>query len=145
MSHFLLDPRETLIVGLNGQVAGLDPESGQEKWRNRLEEDDQGPVELAIVGDIVFACADRGQLYSIDKTTGMTRWRAPTSRDIGRSTILVEEEGGQPRRIFVAKGGVIDCFAAEGKRVWSQNLPETGVGSAAMAMGDAVRQADSEG
>jgi hypothetical protein len=51
---------------------------------------------------------------------------------------LIREED----KIFVCKGGLLDCFTAQGELIWSQNLRKVAKSGAALGFTDNVVQAD---
>lgn len=125
-----------LVVGMGGQVVGLDRMSGEIKWRNMLPNGGIGPVHIAFRLDALMVSPDDAVLYRLDYLSGRTLWARPTS-GLGRATILVE-----PGLIVVAKGGHVDGFDHAGNRLWKQPLRGNGCGPSALAFPGNVAQAD---
>lgn len=68
----------TLFIGCNGSVAAIDPSSGRELWRTRLENGLFSPTAqqdiclLENEGRVYAGCA--GHLFALDARTGRVLW-----------------------------------------------------------------------
>lgn len=128
--------RSILVIGIKGTVLGLDRATGAIRWENGLPGGGFGDVFLAMRYGCVVASAREAKVFCLDYLTGATRWESPTG-GIGRATIIVE-----PELILVGKGGYVDAFDHDGKRLWSQDLPGKGVGGVALGCWGNVAQSD---
>lgn len=79
-SAFYLNARvnERLFIGSNGHVCAIDPSSGNEIWRTRLQEGiltatQSGDVSVLVRGDVVFAGC-QGHLFALAAATGEHLW-----------------------------------------------------------------------
>lgn len=131
--------QDILIVGIGGQVVGIDATSGRVQWEDGLKGGGYGEVALAATSRYVFASATGAMLFCFNYTTGALLWKTETSA-MGRATIVVQDE-----RVYVAKGGEINCFTFDGRRLWSQELPGRGLGSIALGFPGNIVQADDRG
>ncbi|MAC26721.1 MAG: hypothetical protein CMH59_09620 [Myxococcales bacterium] len=119
-----------LLVGVGGHLAALDRESGREVWRQRLE--GAGAEELALTTDgfHVAAFGARNVLFCLDYAPGELRWRRMTSHApnaLGRPTLAIDGD-----RVYAARAGLVDCFALDGRCLWTQALP--GLDAAAVVL-----------
>ncbi len=62
-----------VFLGKSGHLIGLDPTTGAERWRTKL--DSASLSAPAIAGDLVWIGADDGVLRAFDLATGTERWR----------------------------------------------------------------------
>lgn len=88
---------EPLIIGTNGNVACIDPASGNVRWKtplatgSLLSSNSTEDVSVLLRGSIVFAgCA--GHLYCIDADTGTLLWHNPLE-GFGHNDISLAMEG----------------------------------------------------
>jgi outer membrane protein assembly factor BamB len=128
--------RSILLVGLNGQLVGLDRDSGEIRWENPLGRSG-GEVFVAIRYGLVVASPPTSVIYRVDYATGETLWQAQATGG-GQTTILIE-----PDCIVVGKAGYLDCFDHDGRKLWAQPLEGKGIGSVALGYPGNVAQADS--
>jgi outer membrane protein assembly factor BamB len=63
---------ERLFIGISGSIVCLDPASGGEVWRQKLNS--SGIATVAIVGDGLYGAA-AGELCRLDPLTGRILWR----------------------------------------------------------------------
>jgi outer membrane protein assembly factor BamB len=131
--------RDIVIVGINGQVIGIDAASGQQRWQDGLKGGGYGEVALAATDRHVFASAQGSMLFCFNYATGELLWKEETTSS-GRASIVVQDE-----RVYVAKGGEVNCFTFEGRRLWSQGLPGMGFGSVSIGFPGNIVQADDRG
>jgi outer membrane protein assembly factor BamB len=128
-----------LVIGIHGQVLGVDAASGEIRWQDGLKGGGYGEVALAISETHVVASALHGKVFCFRYPTGEPLWEASTSA-MGRATIVIEGE-----LVFVAKNGEVDCFSLDGRRLWSQPLKGKSVGRIALGFPGNVVQADDRG
>ena len=72
-------PHRNLIIGSNGHVCAIDPESGSEIWRTRLQEGffkatNHQDVSVIVKDGIVFA-GSQGHLFAIEAESGRILWQ----------------------------------------------------------------------
>jgi outer membrane protein assembly factor BamB len=127
------------VVGIKGEVIAIDPEDGRIRWRNGMPQAGLGVVELLIGNGLVIAAGPGVAIHAIDYRTGETQWTA-THSSAGRATMVVRGE-----RLYVAKGGEINCFDLRGQRLWTQSLSGMGMGSVSLGFPGVVRQGDDTG
>jgi outer membrane protein assembly factor BamB len=70
--------QENLIIGSNGCVCGIDPQSGVEVWRTRLQEGvfnatHREDVSVLVRDGIVYA-GSNGHLFAMSAETGKILW-----------------------------------------------------------------------
>jgi outer membrane protein assembly factor BamB len=131
--------KNIMIVGIGGKVIGLDAMSGEIRWEDGMKSGGYGEVALAATEDLVFASANSAKLFCYRYATGALVWTADTNTT-GRATIIVDEE-----QVYVAKGGVVDCYSFSGTKVWSQPLKGKGLGRIAMGFPGNIVQSDDPG
>jgi outer membrane protein assembly factor BamB len=62
---------QVLVIGIGGNVVAIDPASGTEIWRTKVNRSEFVTVEPA--GSVVFAGAG-GELFCLDATRGEILW-----------------------------------------------------------------------
>ena len=88
---------EPLIVGTNGNVAAIEPTTGQVKWRTELKTGSflsstgGQDVTVLVKGEIVFAGC-MGHLFCIDATSGAVLWHN-SLEGFGHNDIAMAMEG----------------------------------------------------
>ncbi len=115
----------------DGRVLALRLKTGKVKWRTRT-----GGVTapLALVGDLVIAVTDGGDVVALDAATGSRRWRralrrgaratpVPTTEGIvvatlGDSLYLLDGATGAVRAQFATPGVVLGTPATDGHRLF---------------------------
>ena len=127
---------ETLIIGLEASVIGLNAQTGEVCWHNDMPLGGHSWVALAVHDQFVFASANAKRLFCIEKESGQTLWTVQTN-GIGRASLMVTDEG-----ICVSKGGFVECFTFEGESLWSKNLKQWGKKASALAYKNNTFQAD---
>jgi outer membrane protein assembly factor BamB len=130
------EDRSLLIVGINGVVMAMSPQSGRAIWRNDLKGAGHGVVELLVTADLVVATGQGTRIHALAYRTGETLWTAEHTSS-GRATFLAEGE-----LLFVAKGGELCCFSLDGERLWHERFSGHGMGTIALGFPGNVRQAD---
>ena len=125
-----------LIVGLGGRVLGIDPRTGSELWRNEMLHGGLDYVAIFVSDACVVASASAARIFCINRETGETNWSEKTT-GIGRASVLKEED-----KVFICKGGHLDCFSETGRLLWSQDLRKVAKSGAALGFTNNVVQAD---
>lgn len=135
----MMQTKSVVVIGISGKLIGVDAATGETRWENNMKGGGYGAVGLAITDDKIFASAASAMIFCLSYPDGEQLWTADTSAS-GRSSIVVEGD-----RVFVSKGGEIDCYTLDGKRVWSQALKGAGVGRTAIGVPHNVVQSDDYG
>lgn len=135
----MADDHTLLLVALGGKIAALDHSSGQIRWQDDMKGGGYGEVALAAAQGRVFTSAQSAKVFCYRYASGELLWSASTSSS-GRATIVVEGD-----RVFVSKGGEVDCFSLDGSKLWTQRLPGKGVGTAAIGFPGNIVQGDDRG
>lgn len=127
----------TLVIGLNGKVAGIDRASGELKWDNGMKGGGGAEVTLAIGEGVVIASASSNKIFCLDYETGAERWTAD-HHNPARASIIIDAG-----MAYVAKQGVVIAYhIATGEKAWTQHLKGFGFGKIAMGVPGNVQQAD---
>jgi outer membrane protein assembly factor BamB len=100
-------PDRLLYVGIRTHVLAIDPSSGVEVWRTKLEGQRMRTndyVYLTLVGERLYATSS-GELYCLEKTTGEVRWHNQlTGLGTGLVSIVSDgvpaDGGGAPASLF---------------------------------------------
>ena len=82
-------PSDHIIIGLGGHVAAIDPGSGAEIWRTRLNRGSF--VTILQTDDRVYAGAG-GQLFCLDASSGSILWRNPL-KGLGLGVVAFSNSG----------------------------------------------------
>jgi outer membrane protein assembly factor BamB len=128
-----------LLVALGGKLVALDHATGAIRWEDGLKGGGYGEVALASAHGRVVASALSAKVFCYRYSTGEELWTATTS-SMGRASIVIEGD-----KIFVSKGGEVDCFSLEGAKLWTQALEGKGVGTAAIGFPGNIVQGDDRG
>jgi len=87
----------SLFLGTNGSVAGIDPATGEIRWKTELRgggfasSTSRQDVSVLLCGTIVFAgCA--GHLFCLDANSGAILWHNPLT-GFGHNDISLAMEG----------------------------------------------------
>lgn len=132
------EDRSVLVIGLSGNVIGIDPASGAALWEHKLRMGSE--IELVVQGNRVFACSYR-TLACIDYPSGHLVGQVEIdTKHPGRATMLLEGD-----RLFVATHGELFAFTLDGKQLWKQPLKGKGIGCISLGFPGNVRQADDTG
>lgn len=99
-------PDRLLYVGIKRHVLAIDPSSGAEIWRTKLEGQRMRTndfVHVTLDGERLYATTS-GELYCLDRSTGEVRWHNQLT---GLGTGLVSmvsdgapADGGGPASLF---------------------------------------------
>jgi outer membrane protein assembly factor BamB len=144
----LLAVGDTLVAGLSGRLAGLDPNTGAVRWEapiatargtNEVERlvDVVGPVSR--VGNSVCARAYSAAVGCVDASRGAVQWSKPAQGSSGVH--------GDERRVYSteADGRVLAWQRESGERAWTvERLKFRGL-TAPLAVGRVVVVGDSTG
>lgn len=132
--------RSLLIIGIRGHAVAVDRNTGEERWRVKLEDSWEGnPVELLVSGDIVYATGSSREVYWIDYSTGHELRHASTTAASGRATMLLDGDS-----LVVARAGSVDMFSVDGARRWHNELQGLGHGAISLGFPGNVRQGDKD-
>jgi outer membrane protein assembly factor BamB len=133
------EDRPLLIVGLSGQVFGVDPATGTRVWEHEVN-GKGGLVEIVVHAGRVYALATN-HLHCIDYRSGrlIGKVEIPSSPG-GRPIMLLEGE-----RLFVATWGELFAFSLDGRLLWQDGYKGNAKGSMSLAFPDNARQADAQG
>lgn len=86
-----------LIIGTNGQVAAIDPASGEIRWRTSLDSGgflsstNYQDVSVLVRGEVVYAGV-AGHLYGLHLETGEILWHSSLT-GLGHNDISLAMEG----------------------------------------------------
>jgi outer membrane protein assembly factor BamB len=135
----MADDHTLLLVALGGKLVAIDHSSGTIRWEDGLSGGGYGEVALAAGQGRVFASAQSAKVFCFRYATGEQMWTAKTS-SMGRASIVIEGD-----KVFVSKGGEVDCFSLDGTKLWSQGLKGKGIGTAAIGFPGNIVQGDDRG
>jgi len=147
-SGVMLAVGDTLVVGLSGRMAGLNPLNGSVRWESPLASprginDVERLVDLvgqvSRVGDVVCARAFQANVGCVDASRGAVLWTKPANG--------AEGVHGDERLVFgtEADGKVVAWRRDSGERAWvSDRLQYRGL-TAPLALGRSVIVGDSTG
>ena len=147
-SGVLLAVGNTLVAGLSGRLAGVDPDTGASRWEvplaaargvNDVEKlvDLVGPVSRQ--GSVICARAFQAAVGCVDAASGKLLWSKPAKGDAGVR--------GNEQSLFGAEsdGQLVAWKAATGERIWSTNELLWRRLTAPLALGRSVIVGDEEG
>jgi outer membrane protein assembly factor BamB len=85
-----------LYIGSNGHVCAIDPHTGAELWRTRLQQGvfnatTSADVSILVQGDILFA-GSHGHLFALNTSSGEILWHNELS-GLGYNDISLAIEG----------------------------------------------------
>ncbi len=140
--------KNTLLVGLSGRLAGLDPSSGVIIWESAIAtprgtNDMERLVDLVgpsdRVGDVVCARAFQAQIGCVDAQKGQSMWNRPSVGDRGLS-------GNANMVVAPLANGVVQAWRREdGERVWETERLKYRLLSAPLVTPKGIVIADSGG
>lgn len=81
---------DRLFIGIGGFVVCLDPVTGEEVWRRRIQASDD-TATVAIVGEGLYGAAF-GELCRLDPATGEILWRSKLPK-LGTGVITFPASG----------------------------------------------------
>ena len=140
--------KNTLLVGLSGRLAGLDPSNGVIVWESAIAtprgtNDMERLVDLVgpsdRMGDVVCARAFQAQIGCVDAQKGQGIWTRPSVGDRGLS-------GNANLVVAPLANGVVQAWRREdGERVWETERLKYRLLSAPLVTPKGVVIADSGG
>ncbi len=140
--------KNTLIVGLSGRLAGLDPNTGVIRWESavatpRGTNDVERLVDLVApfdrVGDVVCVRAFQAAVGCVNAERGQGVWTRPSVGEMGVS-------GNDTLLVAPMSNGVVQAFnRSNGERLWDTERLKYRVLSAPLVTPRGVLIADSGG
>jgi outer membrane protein assembly factor BamB len=132
------DDGRLYLVGVSGEIACLEAETGKELWRRHLVREFGGQVphwgytESPLVdGDrvIVTPGGGRATMVALNKRSGETLWTGvvPQGDPACYSSVIVEEIDGIRQYIQFLAGGIVSVAANDGRFLWRTNRPANGI------------------
>jgi outer membrane protein assembly factor BamB len=139
---------DTLVTGLGGRLAGLNPANGSSRWESpiaapRGTNDVERLVDLtgsvSRVGDTVCARAYYANVGCVDATRGTLLWSKPATGAEGVS--------GDDRFVYGTEtnGSVVAWRSTDGERAWSSDLLKYRTLTAPLAVGRSLVIGDDSG
>ena len=139
---------DTLVTGIGGRLAGLNPANGSSRWESpiaapRGTNDVERLVDLtgsvSRVGDNVCARAYYANVGCVDATRGTLLWSKPASGAEGVS--------GDDRFVYgtESNGSVVAWRRGDGERAWSSDLLKYRALTAPLAVGRSLVIGDESG
>lgn len=126
----------TLVAATGfGEVVAMEPETGEIRWRQRLD----APVRAAptVAGGMAYVVSRNDQAFGIDLKNGRIRWRTSTVEpDAG---ILGGASPAVRAGLVVlpfASGEVVGAVARNGRRAWTASIPGGRRGTARSRISD---------
>lgn len=144
----LLAVGDTLVTGVGGRLAGLNPANGSSRWESPISaprgtNDVERLVDLtgsvSRVGDTVCARAYYANVGCVDTTRGTLLWTKPASGAEGVS--------GDDRFVYGTEtnGSVVAWRRTDGERAWSSDLLKYRTLTAPLAVGRSLVIGDDSG
>lgn len=128
-----------LVSAFRNRLFGLDTASGQIRWEVSVGKT-PSEVEIAIEDGVVIAAVADGIAF-VDYRNGDVLAMVPLQVTYKRRPTMLVSNG----LLFVGTDGEVSCFTIRGQPVWMQSFSGKGLGSVALGVPGAVRQADAEG
>jgi outer membrane protein assembly factor BamB len=124
-----VDGRWLYVFGSDGDLACLDTESGEVRWRRQLRVDFDGRPgiwaysESPLIDGDKLICApggERATILALDKHTGKVVWQCgiPDGDEATYSSTLVTTIDGVKQYVQCLKKGVVGVDAATGRLLW---------------------------
>ncbi len=107
----LLDGGVVYAASEEGIVVALDAATGDERWRNALDETPRGLIRTD--GEQIYLRTDEGDVFALDAATGATVWRA---RFEGGVNVPVLAEGALV--VATRRGDIVALDVATGDERW---------------------------
>jgi outer membrane assembly lipoprotein YfgL len=140
--------KNTLVVGLSGRLAGLDPNTGVIRWESAIAtprgtNDVERLVDLVgpfdRVGDVVCVRAFQAAVGCVNAERGQGVWTRPSAGEMGVS-------GNETLLVAPMSNGVVQAFnRATGERVWDTERLKYRILSAPLVTPRGVLVADNGG
>lgn len=130
--------RKLIILSFTGQLVCLDSERGKQLWsKDLVEEYSAVPVQFGFSSSpvvdpvedervVVLAAGERGGLLNLNAVDGSLNWRSECTT-FSYATPVIASFGGVDQWVVVSEDHLIGIGAADGKRLWQYELPETGL------------------
>ena len=144
----MLAVKNTLVVGLSGRLAGLDPSTGVIRWESAIAtprgtNDVERLVDLVSpvhrVGDVVCVRAFQAAVGCVNAERGQGVWTRPSVGEIGVS-------GDENLLIAPLSNGVVQAWSrATGERLWETERLKYRILSAPLVTPRGVLVADNGG
>jgi len=144
----LLAVKNTLVVGLSGRLAGLDPNTGVIRWESAIAtprgtNDVERLVDLVApfdrVGDVVCVRAFQTSVGCVNAERGQGVWTRPSAGEMGVS-------GHDNLLVAPMSNGVVQAFnRSNGERLWDTERLKYRVLSAPLVTPRGVLVADNGG
>ncbi len=144
----MLAVKNTLVVGLSGRLAGLDPSTGVIRWESAIAtprgtNDVERLVDLVSpvhrVGDVVCVRAFQAAIGCVNAERGQGVWTRPSVGEIGVS-------GDENLLIAPLSNGVVQAWSrATGERLWETERLKYRILSAPLVTPRGVLVADNGG
>jgi outer membrane assembly lipoprotein YfgL len=144
----MLAVKNTLVVGLSGRLAGLDPNTGVIRWESAIAtprgtNDVERLVDLVApfdrVGDVVCVRAFQAAIGCVNAERGQAVWTRPSAGEMGVS-------GNENLLIAPLTNGVVQAWnRATGERLWDTERLKYRILSAPLVTPRGVLIADNGG
>jgi outer membrane protein assembly factor BamB len=144
----MLAVKNTLVVGLSGRLAGLDPNTGVVRWESAIAtprgtNDVERLVDLVApfdrVGDVVCVRAFQAAIGCVNAERGQAVWTRPSAGEMGVS-------GNENLLIAPLTNGVVQAWnRATGERLWDTERLKYRILSAPLVTPRGVLIADNGG
>jgi outer membrane assembly lipoprotein YfgL len=144
----LLAFKNTLLVGLSGRLAGLDPNTGVVRWESAIAtprgtNDVERLVDLVApfdrVGDVVCVRAFQTSVGCVNAERGQSVWTRPSAGEMGVS-------GNENLLVAPMSNGVVQAFnRSNGERLWDTERLKYRILSAPLVTPRGVLVADNGG
>ena len=144
----MLAVKNTLVVGLSGRLAGLDPNTGVIRWESAIAtprgtNDVERLVDLVApfdrVGDVVCVRAFQTAVGCVNADRGQGVWTRPSAGEMGVS-------GNDTLLVAPLSNGVVQAFnRSNGERLWDTERLKYRILSAPLVTPRGVLVADNSG
>ncbi|WP_438010758.1 PQQ-binding-like beta-propeller repeat protein [Sorangium sp. So ce321] len=126
-----------LVAAFLGRIFGVDPVTGRVLWEHKQDGAAGNSSTSLLVTPAAIYSATFSSVACLRYPTGELLWQSQTAQVHGRATLLLEGD-----RLFVAKGGEIQCFSLTGQSLWYNRFKGKGIGAVAMGVPDNTAQSD---
>jgi outer membrane protein assembly factor BamB len=135
----IVDGTSLYVLSSDGDLACLDLNSGQPKWKKNLRTDFGGKPgvwaysESPLIDGDTLVCTPGGKeatLVALDKRSGEVIWKCPVKEgdDAAYSSVVISNAAGVKQYVQFLGKGMVGVDAATGKELWrydrtAQNSP----------------------
>ncbi len=120
-----------VVIAMNGEIAALDRETGDELWRASIHGAGLGRVSILVRDGLVYAASEEERVVCLDEATGDKRWERETVA-YGRATLALRADD-----LFVARGSHLECLdRLTGDSRWAKTVRGMGKGVATLVVSD---------